>query len=100
SALPMREALERAAARAARVRVLIDSIAALPLPPAAAWIIRNLVNHHGIARAIEAEARCPDRFALRVHDSRGGAMMHLKTAARLGARPMLVGGQANFTPNS
>ncbi|WP_437281058.1 phospholipase D-like domain-containing protein [Sorangium sp. So ce375] len=100
SDLPMLEALERAAARGARVRVLIDSIDALPLPPAAAWLIRGLVNHHGITRAIEAEARWPDRFALRVHDSRGGAMMHLKTAARLGARPMLVGGQANFTPNS
>ncbi|WP_437592234.1 phospholipase D-like domain-containing protein [Sorangium sp. So ce1000] len=100
SDLPVIEALERAAARGARVRVLIDSIDALPLPPAAAWLIRNLVNHHGITRALEAEARWPDRFALRVHDSRGGAMMHLKTAARLGARPMLVGGQANFTPNS
>ncbi|WP_441287844.1 phospholipase D-like domain-containing protein [Sorangium sp. KYC3313] len=100
SDLPVLETLERAAARGARVRVLIDSIDALPLPPAAAWLIRSLVNHHGITRAIEAEARWPDRFALRVHDSRGGAMMHLKTAARLGARPMLVGGQANFTPNS
>ncbi|WP_437969964.1 phospholipase D-like domain-containing protein [Sorangium sp. So ce260] len=100
SDLPMLEALERAAARGARVRGLIDSLDALPLPPAAAWLMRNLVNHHGIARALEAEARWPDRFELRVHDSRGGAMMHLKTAARLGARPMLVGGQANFTPNS
>jgi phosphatidylserine/phosphatidylglycerophosphate/cardiolipin synthase-like enzyme len=100
SDLPMLEALERAAARGVRVRVLIDSIDALPLPPAIAWMMRNLVNHRVIDRVIEAEARWPDRFEVRVHDSRGGAMMHLKTAARLGARPALVGGQANFTPNS
>lgn len=27
-------------------------------------------------------------------------MLHLKTAARLGREPLLIGGQANFTPNS
>lgn len=94
------QALARAAERGARVEILVDSLHALPLPPPASWLTRSLVNHRVISRAHALVARTPDRFALRVHDSRGGAMMHLKTAARVGADPMLIGGHANYTPNS
>lgn len=92
--------LEQAARRGARVRVLIDSVWALPLPGLAAWLTRSLVNHQVTVRACELAAELPGSFELRVHDSRDGRMMHLKTAARLGASPALIGGQANFTPNS
>lgn len=92
--------LERAAERGARVRVLIDSIEALPLPPLASWLTCCLVNHAVQCRALAMAERLPQRFELRVHRSHGGAMMHLKTAARLGLDPLLLGGQANFTPNS
>lgn len=100
SDLPALAALEMAARRGARVRVLIDSIHALPLPPLYSWLTCNLANHPVIQAATRLHAELPDRFELRVHDSRAGAMMHLKTLARLGARPLLLGGQANFTPNS
>lgn len=100
SDLPALAALEMAARRGARVRVLIDSIHALPLPPLYAWLTCNLANHQVIQAAARLHAELPGRFELRVHDSRAGAMMHLKTIARLGARPLLLGGQANFTPNS
>lgn len=100
SDLPMLSALVRAAERGAKVRVLVDSIDALPLPPLSSWLTRNLVNHHVACEAERAQARLPGAFEWRTHDSRGGAMMHLKTAARLGASPRLIGGQANYTPNS
>lgn len=93
-------ALERAAGRGARVRVLVDSIDALPLPPVSGWLTRNLVNHRAACEAARVQARLPGAFEWRTHDSRGGAMMHLKTAARLGPKPRLIGGQANYTPNS
>jgi hypothetical protein len=80
--------------------VLIDSIHALPLPAPLGWLTRNLVNHRVLQRAEEIQRRHPARFQLRIHRSTEGAMMHLKTAARLGARPLLLGGQANYTPNS
>jgi phosphatidylserine/phosphatidylglycerophosphate/cardiolipin synthase-like enzyme len=100
SDLPVLEALAEAARRGVRVRVLIDSIHALPLPAPLGWLTRNLVNHRVLRRAEEIQRGHPDRFQLRVHESTGGAMMHLKTAARRGARPLLLGGQANYTPNS
>ncbi|MFO0579338.1 MAG: phospholipase D-like domain-containing protein [Polyangia bacterium] len=100
SDLEVLAAIERAAARGARVRVLIDSIAALPLPALAAWLTRGLVNHAVTCRALTLVERLPERFLVRVHDSGRGAMMHLKTVARLGREPVLLGGQANFTPNS
>jgi hypothetical protein len=56
-----------------------------------------LLNHTVLHAARQVDA---PTFELRVHESHAGAMMHLKTAARLGARPLLIGGQANFTPNS
>jgi hypothetical protein len=93
SDLAMLEALESAAARGVRVRVLVDSIHALPLPGVASWLTTSLVNH-----AVTSRLRAP--VELRVHDSRAGRMMHLKTIARTGRSPLLVGGQANFTPNS
>lgn len=92
--------LGRAARRGAKVRILIDSVRALPLPRLASRLTRSLVNHDATVRAGELAAELSDRFELRVHDSRDGPMMHLKTAARLGPAPALVGGQANFTPNS
>ncbi len=100
SDIPALECLARAARRGARVRVLIDSIHALPLPPLYSWLTCNLVNHCVIEQAHRLHAELPDNFELRVHDSRRGTMMHLKTIARLGPRPALLGGQANFTPNS
>lgn len=100
SDLPALDCLARAARRGARVRVLIDSIHALPLPPLYAWLTCNLANHRVIEQAHRLHAELPGNFELRVHDSRRGTMMHLKTIARLGPRPALLGGQANFTPNS
>jgi phosphatidylserine/phosphatidylglycerophosphate/cardiolipin synthase-like enzyme len=100
SDLPVLEALAEAARRGVRVRVLIDSIHALPLPVLLGWLTRNLVNHRVLQRAEEIQRQHPARFQLRIHRSTAGAMMHLKTAARLGARPLLLGGQANYTPNS
>lgn len=99
SDLELLEALAAAARRGAQVRVLVDSVAALPLPPLVGALTRGLVNHAVLARAREHCARL-ERFELRVHDSRHGTMMHLKTAARRGRAPLLIGGQANFTPNS
>lgn len=100
SDLPAFAVLEQAARRGARVRVLIDSIHALPLPPLYSWLTCSLVNHRVVQAATRLRRELPDRFELRVHDSRAGQMMHLKTIARLGPRPRLLGGQANFTPNS
>jgi phosphatidylserine/phosphatidylglycerophosphate/cardiolipin synthase-like enzyme len=97
---PLLDALDRAAARGVRVRVLIDSLHALPLPPLAAWLTRNLVNHHAVTRGAALHTRWGDRFQLRIHNSSAGAMMHLKTLARLGPNGCAVLGQANCTPNS
>lgn len=91
------DALSAAAARGAEVRVLIDSVEALPLPAPLSAIVPGLVNHAVIARA---RARPTPSLALRVHHSTHGRMMHLKSCARFGARPALIAGQANFTPNS
>ncbi len=100
SDLEMFSCIEAAVLRGVRVRILIDSLHALLLPPLSAWLTRNLVNHQVMLRAQKLKLRVPDSFSLRIHDSRAGAMMHAKTAARLGPRGLLIGGQANFTPNS
>ncbi|MFY0571778.1 phospholipase D-like domain-containing protein [Archangium lansingense] len=99
SDLPMLERLFDAARRGVSVRVLIDDTAALPLPASAAFFVRQLVNR----RVLEtARRRAPPGFALRVHHSGGGTMMHLKTAAFVSpeGEALLIGGQANYTPNS
>lgn len=90
-------ALFAAAGRGVSVQVLIDDCAGLPLGPVAGWLVRNLVNLRCTARA---RARAAPGFELRVHRSADGRMMHLKTAAFLGRRRVLIGGQANYTPNS
>jgi phosphatidylserine/phosphatidylglycerophosphate/cardiolipin synthase-like enzyme len=91
--------LAQAARRGSSVRVLIDSIAGLPLPQHLSWVIRSLVNHAVTRRARERTA-LTDNFEFRVHDSSHGRLMHLKTCAVFGERSLLIGGQANFTPNS
>lgn len=79
---------------------LVDSLDARRLPAAISWLLRNHVNHEVLSRGARLASRLPARFEVRVHHSTAGAMMHLKTAALLGPRPALVGGQANYTPNS
>lgn len=89
--------------RGARVRVLIDSLQGLFLPRPLAWLIENLCNERVRARAMQLgslEAERAERFEIRIHSSDLGPVMHLKTAARIGSRPALLGGQANLTPNS
>jgi phosphatidylserine/phosphatidylglycerophosphate/cardiolipin synthase-like enzyme len=96
----MLQEIEDALLRGVKVRVLWDSLDALPLPPIAAWLTRNLVNHTVLVNARKLHVRFPERFQVRIHHSRQGQMMHLKTIAKCGPRPRLIGGQANFTPNS
>jgi len=89
--------LQRAAAGGVRVRVLIDDCHGLPLPPFESWFVRSFVN----LRCLLAVALRPvPNLELRVHPSGHGAMMHLKTAAFLGRTRFLLGGQANYTPNT
>ena len=90
-------ALEAAAARGARVRILVDDIAGLPLGPLAGFLVQQLVNRRFLDRA--AGRRTPG-LEIRVHGSAGGQLMHLKTVAVRGARPCMIAGQANMTPNS
>lgn len=87
-----------AAERGAQVRVLIDDCAGLPLPAFESWFVRTFVN----LRCTElARRRTMPGFELRVFSSKGpGPMMHLKTVGFLGARTFLIGGQANYTPNT
>jgi phosphatidylserine/phosphatidylglycerophosphate/cardiolipin synthase-like enzyme len=97
SDLDILERLFAAARRGVSVRVLVDDIGALPLPLLVSIFVRQLINR----RVLEvARQRAPAGFALRIHRSRGRAMMHLKTAAFVGQEAVLIGGQANFTPNS
>lgn len=96
----MLQEIEQALLRGVKVRVLWDSLFALPLPAIPAWLTRNLVNHSVLVDARKLHLRFPDRFRVRIHHSHQGQMMHLKTIAKLGSHPRLIGGQANFTPNS
>jgi phosphatidylserine/phosphatidylglycerophosphate/cardiolipin synthase-like enzyme len=88
-----------AAERGADVQLLVDDLAALPLGRIPSWFVRALANLRVIERAA---ARARPGFALRVHPSANRRMMHLKTCAFDGPRraPFLIGGQANYTPNS
>lgn len=100
SDLDLLSAIEAALLRGCTVRVLIDSLHALPLPPLPSWLTCNLVNHSVVCEARRLQTRFPGRFELKIHESKDGAMMHLKTVVRLGPQSLLIGGQANFTPNS
>jgi phosphatidylserine/phosphatidylglycerophosphate/cardiolipin synthase-like enzyme len=88
-----------AAERGADVQLLVDDLAALPLGRVPSWFVRALANLRVIERAA---ARARPGFELRVHPSANRRMMHLKTCAFAGDRrpPFLIGGQANYTPNS
>jgi phosphatidylserine/phosphatidylglycerophosphate/cardiolipin synthase-like enzyme len=91
------EAFVVAAARGADVKLLTDDLHALPVSLGYAWFVRRLANYRVIDRARRVGLR---NFELRVHRSSNGCMMHLKTAAFEGRRRLLIGGQANYTPNS
>jgi len=90
-------ALEAAAGRGARIRILVDDIAGLPLGPVAGFLVHHLVNRRFLD---EARHRQRPGIEVRVHASQGGQLMHLKTIAVRGAHPCLIAGQANMTPNS
>jgi phosphatidylserine/phosphatidylglycerophosphate/cardiolipin synthase-like enzyme len=90
-------ALEAAAGRGARVRILVDDIAGLPLGPVAGFLVHHLVNRRFLD---EARHRHRRGLEVRVHDSRAGQLMHLKTVAVRGGYSCLIAGQANMTPNS
>jgi phosphatidylserine/phosphatidylglycerophosphate/cardiolipin synthase-like enzyme len=94
------EGLAQALERGAQVRVLVDSLRSLPLPAPHAWLTRNLCNQRVLVRARALRRAHPERFQVRVFDAHDGVMMHLKSTARLGPRPRLIAGQANYTPNS
>lgn len=100
SDLSVMEEVESALKRGVHIHVLIDSLHALPLPPVFRFLTTKLVNFEVVDRALRLQTRYPETFAFRIHHSVRGAMMHLKTAARLGREPLLLGGQANYTPNS
>lgn len=92
------DAFAAASERGADVALLIDDLVSLPLDPVQAWVVQKLANLRVIERA---RALAGPRFALRIHPSAHGRMMHLKTAAFVGPRgAYLIGGQANYTPNS
>lgn len=92
------EAFAAASERGADVAILIDDLVSLPLDRVASWVVQKLANLRVIERA---RAIAGPRFELRIHPSAHGQMMHLKTAAFVGPRAAyLVGGQANYTPNS
>jgi phosphatidylserine/phosphatidylglycerophosphate/cardiolipin synthase-like enzyme len=91
-------AFTAAAEQGADVAILIDDLVSLPLGAVDAWFVQKLANLRVIERA---RAIAGPRFALRIHPSARGQMMHLKTAAFVGpGGAYLVGGQANYTPNS
>src|SRR4029079_3451913 len=90
-------ALEAAAGRGARVRGLVDDITGLPVGPVAGLLAPQLGNRRFLD---QARHRHTDGLEVRVHDSRAGQLMHLKTVAVRGEYPCLIAGQANMTPNS
>jgi phosphatidylserine/phosphatidylglycerophosphate/cardiolipin synthase-like enzyme len=92
------DAFAAAAEQGAEVAILIDDLVSLPLDAVDAWFVQKLANLRVIERA---RAIAGPRFELRIHPSARGQMMHLKTAAFVGrGGAYLVGGQANYTPNS
>ena len=92
------EAFAAASEQGADVAILIDDLVSLPLDALESWVVQKLANLRVIERS---RAIAGPRFELRIHPSAGGRMMHLKTAAFIGRRgAYLVGGQANYTPNS
>jgi phosphatidylserine/phosphatidylglycerophosphate/cardiolipin synthase-like enzyme len=92
------DAFVAAAERGADVQLLTDDLYGLPLGAIPAWFVRRLANLPVVDRA---RSRARAGFELRIHPSAAGRMMHLKTAAFLGRRGRaLIGGQANYTPNS
>ncbi|HWO26297.1 MAG TPA: phospholipase D-like domain-containing protein [Kofleriaceae bacterium] len=92
------DAFVAAAERGADVQLLTDDLHGLPLGAFPSWFVRRLANLRVIDRA---RGICRAGFELRIHPSASGRMMHLKTAAFLGRRGRaLIGGQANYTPNS
>lgn len=92
------EAFVAAADRGADVQLLTDDLHGLPLGRIPSWFVRRLANLRVIDRARTLRRA---GFELRIHPSSAGRMMHLKTAAFLGRRGRaLIGGQANYTPNS
>jgi phosphatidylserine/phosphatidylglycerophosphate/cardiolipin synthase-like enzyme len=92
------DAFAAASEQGADVALLIDDLVSLPLDPVQAWFVQKLANLRVIERA---RALAGPRFSLRIHPSAHGQMMHLKTAAFVGPRgAYLIGGQANYTPNS
>ncbi len=95
---PLLDAFVAAAARGADVQILVDDLAALALDRIPSWFVRALANFRVTERARTLDLA---GFALRVHPSANGRMMHLETAAFLGRdRRFAIGGQANYTPNS
>lgn len=97
SDLPVLHKLLAAGARGVDVQVLIDDCHGLPLPAFESWFVRSFVN---LRVLLEAVRRPHPGLELRVHRSGHGPMMHLKTAAFLGPTRFLIGGQANYTPNT
>jgi phosphatidylserine/phosphatidylglycerophosphate/cardiolipin synthase-like enzyme len=92
------DAFVAAAERGADVQLLTDDLHGLPLGAIPSWFVRRLANLRVIDRARGIRRA---GFELRIHPSASGRMMHLKTAAILGRRGRtLIGGQANYTPNS
>ena len=78
-------------------RVLMDDCAGLPLPAFLSIIVRTFANLRCVVRARRSRN---EHFEMRIHRSRNGPMMHLKTGVFLGDERVLIGGQANYTPNS
>lgn len=97
SDLPLLETFIAAARRGVWVRIVVDDLAALAVDRVSSWAIRALANFRATERARHVAL---PTFELRVHRSANERMMHLKTCAFLGARRFVIGGQANYTPNS
>jgi hypothetical protein len=97
SDIELLEGFHRAALRGARVRLLVDDLSGLALGPVSAWFVHHLANLRVIERA---HGMAGSGLEIRVHCSAAGRMMHLKSAGFSGEPPWVIGGQANYTPNS
>ncbi len=87
--------LRQAGRRGVKVKILVDDMRALPLR----WFLQILVRAF-VNRSFLEWARDQSDVEVRVHHSRNFKMMHLKTVAFLSDEPVLIGGQANYTPRS